>query len=243
MPPRAAPPRAALALLGLLALGPFGACAPHRAPDPRPARHAPTPRPPAAAAVQAVAPTLDPAALDAALRAHACAQAQGRVAPVADQPLLAIIDYGRPSRDPRLWVVDLRGPALVWHDLVSHGEATGDDDATAFSDTPDSHQTSLGAFATAETYTGRHGLSLRLDGLEPGLNGNARARDIVVHGADYVDEAHVAEHGRLGRSWGCPAVRRSLAADLVPHLAGGALLFAWHPAAVPAPGSVLCGGG
>ena len=242
---RPAPPPqlrvAPLALLALLFLGPFGGCASHRRAD-RAVDPADAPVLRAdAAALRAAAPTVDPVALTAALDAHACALARGAIRPIAEQPLLALIDYGRSSSVPRLWVFDLAAGRLVWHDFVSHGENSGEDLASSFSDTQNSHQTSLGAFATAETYEGRHGLSLRLDGLEPGLNGNARPRDIVVHGADYVDEAHIAEHGRLGRSWGCPAVRRSLAADLVPALAAGALLFAWHPDARPTPGSVLCG--
>ncbi|MEC8422470.1 MAG: murein L,D-transpeptidase catalytic domain family protein, partial [Myxococcota bacterium] len=98
-------------------------------------------------------------------------------------------------------------------------------------------------YVGAETYVGRHGMSLRLDGLEPGFNGHARARDIVVHGAGYVSRAHIEQHGRLGRSWGCPAVRPAVSGAVIQELAGGGLLLAWAPDAAWQEGSALlaCG--
>jgi hypothetical protein len=179
-------------------------------------------------ALQAAASDLPPAALDAALTARACAVASGDVRPRRRQPHLAVIDYSAASTDPRLWVFDLHQGSVVFHEWVAHGRGPGGEGPPAFSDVPDSHCSSLGAFATAELYTGKHGLSLRLDGLQPGVNGQARARDIVVHGAAYVSRAHITEWGRLGRSWGCPAVRVEVAEPLVRALADGALLFAWH---------------
>ena len=171
---------------------------------------------------------LPDAALDAALQAHSCAVRTGRIEPRRVQPLLGVIDFSQPSTSPRLWVVDLDAGDVVFHEWVAHGSGPGGDGPPVFSDVPESHCSSLGAYATAELYTGRHGLSLRLDGLQPGLNGNARERDIVVHGAAYVSRAHIDEWGRLGRSWGCPAVRLDVAEPLVRALAGGALLLAWH---------------
>jgi len=91
-----------------------------------------------------------------------------------------------------------------------------------------SHQSSLGLFRTAESYSGKHGYSLRMDGLEPGLNDLARERAIVIHGAGYVNPGWVQKHGRIGRSLGCPAVRPEVARMVVDQLKGGQFLFAWH---------------
>ena len=186
-------------------------------------------------ALQTAAAGLSPAALESALAARACAVASGAVRPRRRQPHLAVIDYSAPSTQPRLWVFDLDLGAVVFHEWVAHGSGAGGEGPPVFSDVPDSHCSSLGAFATAELYTGTHGLSLRLDGLQPGVNGRARARDIVVHGAAYVSRDHITEWGRLGRSWGCPAVRVEVAEPLVRALADRALLYAWHDELPAAP--------
>ena len=174
----------------------------------------------------ALAPGLDPAVLQQALQARECALASGDAA-AADR--LAVIDFGRPSTEPRLWVFELSGPRLLYVEHVAHGRGSGDNLARAFSNIEGSHQTSLGLFRTAETYQGSNGYSLRLDGLEPGLNDRARARAIVMHGAPYVDPAQALRQGRLGRSYGCPAVRAAVAQPLIDTLKDGQLLFAWHP--------------
>jgi hypothetical protein len=179
------------------------------------------------AALRAAAADLDDAVLDAALGARACAVRAGDVAPLRRQPLLAVVDFSTPSTERRLWVLDLRTGTLRWHEWVAHGSGGDGAQVPVFSDVEGSHCSSVGAFATGETYTGRHGLSLRLDGLEPGFNAQARAREIVVHGADYVSEAHIAGAGRLGRSWGCPAVRPAVSEELARALAGGAMWFQW----------------
>jgi hypothetical protein len=160
-----------------------------------------------------------------ARRAVDCAQQDGRL-PADDR--LVLIDFSRASTEKRMWV--LQGDEVLFHERVAHGQKTGDDRATVFSDTPGSHQSSLGLFVTAETYSGKHGYSLRLDGLEPGWNGRARERAIVVHGADYATDAFVQAHGRLGRSWGCPAVDPAVARPLIDAIAEGTPLFAWHDA-------------
>lgn len=147
----------------------------------------------------------------------------------ADPRRITVIDYSRPSTERRLWVIDLSTGATLFHEYVAHGRNTGEDLAVAFSNRPGSHQSSLGVFRTAETYQGQHGLSLRLDGLEPGVNDRARERAIVVHGADYVSEAFIAAHGRAGRSWGCPALPEDRAPTIIPAIAGGQLLVAWYP--------------
>jgi hypothetical protein len=180
-------------------------------------------------AMQDHAPDLAPAVLSAAVAARACGVGRGDVDPRRRQPHLAVIDFSVSSSLPRLWVFDVRDGSLVFHERVAHGSNTGEDMATVFSDVPESHCSSMGAFSTAELYRGKHGLSMRLDGLEDGVNGHARERDIVVHGADYVSEEHVAEYGRLGRSWGCPAVRVEVSEALVRTLADRAMLLAWYP--------------
>ena len=174
------------------------------------------------------APGLDPVVLEAALARAACARAEGAL-PADAPPVLAVIDYSLPSTDARLWVFDLEAGALLFHERVAHGQGTGEDLAVAFSNRPNSHQSSLGLFRGGEVYTGQHGTSLRLYGLDPGVNDRAAERAIVVHGAPYVSEDFITRNGRLGRSWGCPAVSTEVAPALVQTLAGGAVLYAWHP--------------
>ncbi|MCB9664972.1 MAG: murein L,D-transpeptidase catalytic domain family protein [Alphaproteobacteria bacterium] len=186
---------------------------------------------PADRAVASDAPPegLDPVVLARAREAHACARARGDLEGAAHPDHLAIIDFARPSTDTRLWVLDVAAGRLLLASRVAHGQRTGELTAAAFSNLPGSHQSSLGVFRTAETYLGKHGRSLRLDGLEPGINDLARERAIVVHGADYATEDFVDRHGRLGRSWGCPAVAPDVVDPLLDALEGGALLVAHYP--------------
>lgn len=172
-----------------------------------------------------LAPEADPAVLKLALEASACAQRKGLV---DDAERLAVIDYSRPSTEPRLWVFDLTVPALLYAEHVAHGRGSGENHAQAFSNIEGSHQSSLGLFAAAETYQGANGYSLRLDGLEPGINDRARERAIVIHGAPYVDPLQALRQGRLGRSYGCPAVRPEVAVPLIDTLSDGQLVYAYH---------------
>ena len=142
---------------------------------------------------------------------------------------LTVIDYSRPSTEPRMWVFDVRTHALLFHELVSHGRGSGREMATSFSNASESNKTSLGLFRTAEPYVGHNGYSLRLDGLERGMNDNARDRAIVVHGAPYVNAATAKANGYLGRSLGCPAVRPEIARALIDTVKGGGLIFAYYP--------------
>ncbi len=112
---------------------------------------------------------------------------------------------------------------------VAHGQGSGGDVANVFSNTPDSHQSSLGLFVTADTYVGKNGYSLRLDGLDTGFNDRARERAIVIHGAPYVSERVAKAQGRLGRSWGCPALGDDVARDVIEEIKGGNLVFAYYP--------------
>jgi hypothetical protein len=170
--------------------------------------------------------TLDRSVLDLALGAAACAVRSGD----AKAPrTLTVIDYSRPSSQERLWVFDLTTRELVYEELVAHGQGTGANLATMFSNDNDSHQTSLGLFVTDTTYVGKNGYSLRLDGLDEGFNDKARQRAIVMHGAPYVSDAFVRANGRLGRSWGCPAVSDAVARELIDRVKGGGLVFAYYP--------------
>lgn len=169
---------------------------------------------------------ISPNVLSLALSAVECASASGTM----EKPrTLTVIDYSLPSTEPRLWVFDTTTGALLFKELVAHGRNTGDNRATHFSDTPESRASSLGLFTTQETYTGSNGYSLRLNGLEPGFNGRARERAIVMHGAPYVDAAFAAQNGRLGRSWGCPALRSAIARQVIDTIRDGGAIFSYYP--------------
>ena len=182
----------------------------------------------------AVAATLAAAANDAglrtnvlalALRAHARARAEGRTT----SDLLTVIDYSLASREERLWVLDLATGAVLERELVAHGNGSGGDLADRFSNVSGSNQTSLGTFVTGATYTGKHGRSLRLHGLDAGLNDQALARAIVIHGAGYVNPGIVSTLGRLGRSQGCPALSPVAAQRIIDRIKGGTVIFSYYP--------------
>jgi hypothetical protein len=169
--------------------------------------------------------SLESDVLDMALGAASCAVRTGKV---AAPKTLTVIDYSRPSTRERLWVIDLTTRQLLYEELVAHGQGSGGVTANQFSNEAETHQTSLGLFKTDSTYVGRNGYSLRLDGLDRGLNDRARERAIVMHGAPYVSEAYVKANGRLGRSWGCPAIRPEVTKELIDRVKGGGLVFAYH---------------
>lgn len=166
-----------------------------------------------------------PKVLEAARHAFEC----GRKAGHFRQPFVTIIDYSLPSTQPRLWVIDLARKKVLFRELVAHGRNSGDDIPVSFSNRPGSKMSSLGLFRTGETYWGKHGWAMRLDGLEPGFNENARDRAIVFHGADYVSPRSIAKLGHLGRSWGCPAVRRDVSSRIIHRIRGGTALFVYYP--------------
>jgi len=176
-------------------------------------------------ALSAGAPDLDPRVLRLALDAASCARSRG----IGEGDTLTVIDYSRPSTEPRLWVLDLDGKRLLFEELVAHGAGSGGNVPTRFSNDPGSRASSLGLFLTGETYEGRNGYSLRLHGLEPGVNDLAYDRNIVIHGAGYVSEEFGRRHGRLGQSWGCPALSPRAACRVIDHIKGGSLLFAYYP--------------
>lgn len=159
------------------------------------------------------------------LEAVTCAEVAGH----APSQTLTLIDYSLPANTPRLWVIDRSSGAVLFHEHVAHGRGTGDAMAVRFSNQPDSHRSSLGLFRTLETYEGANGYSLRLQGLEAGINDRAYERQIVMHGADYVSTDFVRQVGRLGRSFGCPAVRRAIAKPLIDRIKHGQFLLAYYP--------------
>jgi hypothetical protein len=177
--------------------------------------------------------------LDLALNAASCAVSTGAV---ASPKTLTVIDYSRPSSQARMWVIDLTTRQLLYEELVAHGQGSGLATANAFSNEPETHRTSLGLFKTDDTYVGKNGYSLRLDGLDKGINDRARERAIVMHGAPYVSEAFVRANGRLGRSWGCPAIRNDIAKEMIDRVKGGGLVFAYYPDAKWLKSSKFLGG-
>ena len=170
--------------------------------------------------------SLDPDVFDLAMRATTCAVNSGDV---ANPSTLTVIDYSKASAEKRLWVFDLHSHALLYEELVAHGKGSGDRFARAFSNNPESHQSSLGLFETTGTYSGKNGYSLRLKGLDAGFNDKALERAIVMHGAPYVSEQVAKSLGRLGRSWGCPALRQAVAHEVIDTIKGNGLVFAYYP--------------
>jgi L,D-transpeptidase catalytic domain len=173
-----------------------------------------------------LAPRLSPQALEVALTALHRLQASGAK---VRSDILTVIDYTKPSTERRLWVFDLAHMHLLFEELTAHGKNSGDNQAVRFSNAPNSLMTSLGAFLTGDTYIGKHGLSLRLQGLEKGVNDNSMERAIVIHAAAYVSDPLAKATGRIGRSWGCPAVRPEISRRLIETVQGGSLVIAYYP--------------
>lgn len=164
--------------------------------------------------------------LTLALRAVSCAVSSGGI---RIPRTLTVIDYSLPSVEERLWVFDVASGKLLFKELVAHGRNTGENLATSFSDRLNSRQSSIGLFLTGDTYVGSNGYSLRLDGLEPGFNSHARERAIVMHGAPYVNASLARSQGRIGRSWGCPALREAIAREVIDTIRGGGMIFSYYP--------------
>lgn len=142
--------------------------------------------------------------------------------------MLAIADMTQPSTAKRLYIIDLEKKTLVLRTWVAHGQGSGELFATSFSNQEGSHSTSLGLYRVgAEIVSPKHGAALLLHGLDRGVNCQAEAREVIMHGADYVSPEFIAQHGRLGRSWGCPAVERAQMAQMIEMLADGGLLYVY----------------
>jgi L,D-transpeptidase catalytic domain len=139
--------------------------------------------------------------------------------------ILTIINFNQPSNQKRFFVIDLKNEKLLFETYTAHGKNSGNLYAKNFSNEEGSYQSSLGFYKTGSTYDGEHGYSLRLIGLEKGINDQAQARAIVIHGADYVSEDFIKKHKRLGRSWGCPALPTDLSKSIIDVIKNGTCLF------------------
>ncbi len=143
--------------------------------------------------------------------------------------ILTIIDFSLPSSAKRLWVIDMESNTVLYNSVVSHGMNSGGDYATSFSNAQSSNKSSLGFYATGETYIGKHGFSLKIDGLEAGVNSNARSRAVVIHGANYANPSILNSQSYLGRSQGCPALPENLSKPVINKIKGKSCLFIYHP--------------
>ncbi|MFV8325153.1 murein L,D-transpeptidase catalytic domain family protein [Flavobacterium sp. ZS1P14] len=143
--------------------------------------------------------------------------------------ILTLVDFSLSSNTKRLWVINLATGEILFNTLVAHGRNTGDEFASTFSNSAESYKSSLGFYATGEIYSGKHGMSLKLDGLEKGVNDNARARGVVMHAAEYVSNSFIKNNHRLGRSQGCPAVPVELSKEIISTIKDKSCLFIYHP--------------
>lgn len=164
---------------------------------------------------------LDSAVFRQAYTGYLNLKSQGK----ARSPIISIADLSLPSKEPRLWIVDVERRKLLMKTYVAHGRGSGSAEATTFSDRNNSNQSSLGFYLTGEVYYGKHGRSLRLDGMDKGFNGNARARAIVLHGAWYVGEHILKKQNRMGVSLGCPAVSDELVDQVIDIVKDRSVLY------------------
>lgn len=141
------------------------------------------------------------------------------------EDIITIIDFSLPSTAKRMVVLNLATKEILYHSIVSHGKNSGENYATSFSNIHSSYQSSLGFYTTENTYIGRNGYSLVLNGLEKGTNDQAKARAVVIHGADYCSEDFIKATGRNGRSYGCPALPRALNQEIIDTIKEGSLLY------------------
>lgn len=177
--------------------------------------------------IKANAPSLSSDAVKLGVEAYDHAERLG----LDKQKVLTIIDYSKPSSTQRLWVFDMRDGHVIYNTWVAHGKGSGNGTgyATKFSNKPHSDATSIGVYLTGATYDGKHGYSLRLKGLDKGYNNNVYSRAVVMHSAWYVGKQFLAEHGRLGRSWGCPALSQKIAGRVISTIKDGSIMLAYYP--------------
>lgn len=170
---------------------------------------------------------LDYAIFEKAYRGYLNLQHAGKLN--TDKQVLTICDLSCSSNENRFWSIDLKKKKLLFNTYVAHGQGSGEEFATSFSNKMNSHQSSLGFYVTGDTYVGEHGTSLHLHGVDNGFNDAAYERSIVVHGADYVSTSFINGNQRLGRSWGCPAVPNKLALPIINAIKDGTCLFVYAP--------------
>lgn len=148
---------------------------------------------------------------------------------LANKDYLTICDYSQPSRNKRLYVIDLKNNAIVYNTYVAHGRNSGADMPKSFSNANSCNKSSLGFLVTAETYTGHNGYSMRFDGQERGFNDNVRMRDVVMHGSQYVNAERAKNGTMMGRSFGCPAVPAEECAEIINTIKGGSCFYIYSP--------------
>jgi hypothetical protein len=148
---------------------------------------------------------------------------------LANKKIITIVDFSKPSSEKRMFIIDLENYKILFNTYVAHGIQSGKEFANQFSNRPSSNKSSLGFYETLDTYMGGNGYSLRLQGMERGINDNANRRDIVIHGADYVNENLIHSQGYIGRSWGCPAVPTQLHKSIINKIKNGTCLFIFSP--------------
>lgn len=171
------------------------------------------------------ASTLNPAVVAKVMTTLECAKTYH----LDENNILTIIDYSMPSSDKRLWVFDLNHRKLLFNTYVSHGIKSGVLSSNFFSNKYNSKASSMGVYKTDKSYNGRHGLSLRLQGLDKGFNDNASNRAVVMHGGWYVDEQFIKKYGRAGRSWGCPAVPTELTKPIINTIKDNSIFVVYYP--------------
>jgi len=143
--------------------------------------------------------------------------------------IISIIDFSLPSSAKRLFVIDMKNYKLLFNTYVAHGRNSGKEFARSFSNKPSSFKSSLGFYVTGNTYFGENGFSLKLEGLEKGINDNADRRAIVMHGADYVNESLLQSQGFMGRSLGCPAISKQDYKQVINMIKDKTCLFIFSP--------------
>jgi hypothetical protein len=168
---------------------------------------------------------LNPKVLQLGLKAYNKVREQGK----DKQGILTIIDYTLPSSKPRFWVIDVPKNQVLYNIHVAHGKDSGNLHSDKFSDKRQSLQTSIGVYLTGSSYEGKHGYSLKLNGLDVGFNDKALQRTIVMHSAWYVSKGFLAKYGRLGRSWGCPALSKTIASKIIKIIKDGTVILAYYP--------------
>jgi len=144
---------------------------------------------------------------------------------IQNDRIITIVDFTKPSTEKRLFVLDVETQKILFNTYVAHGQRSGKEYANLFSNIPESFQSSLGFYETSTTYTGKNGYSMKLKGLENGINNKAEERAVVVHGAPYVSESFIHTKGYLGRSWGCPALPEKLNKPIIDKIKNGSCLF------------------
>jgi hypothetical protein len=168
-------------------------------------------------------------AYEYAIKGYTKLEEEGKV---HNDQIISIVDFSQPSNQKRLYIIDLKEYKVLFHTLVAHGRNTGREWATDFSNQMSSLKSSPGFYITGNTYNGDNGYSLKLMGMEAGINDNAFNRAIVMHGAPYVNESMARSQGYIGRSWGCPAVPASQAHSIINTVKEGSCLFIYHPSYV-----------